>query len=122
MARRVGGGGPEVVVDRRNEALLHVSDLAGQGIGHIPLALPGEGCRAKTSLALSSCSPSGDEGSGESRVVTTGVEEGRRRLRRGREGMDAVRKKSGGIQTGTGEVSCREECGVGGWLGSNSSA
>jgi hypothetical protein len=78
---RGGGRGPEVV-DGRDEALLHISDLAGQSIGRIPLALPGEGSRAKAGLALSSCSPSGDEGSDESGVGTTGVEEGRGRLRR----------------------------------------
>jgi hypothetical protein len=70
-------------VDGRDEALLHVSDLAGQGIGDISLTLPNEGCRADTSLTLRSCSMSSDEGSGESRVSTTGVEVGRRRCREG---------------------------------------
>jgi hypothetical protein len=76
VARRAGGGGPYVVVDRRDEALLHVGDLAGQGVGRIPLALPGEGGRTKTSLTLSGCSTGSDEGSGERRGVTTGVEVG----------------------------------------------
>jgi hypothetical protein len=40
VASRGGGGGSEVV-DGRDEALLHISDLAGQSIGRIPLALPG---------------------------------------------------------------------------------
>jgi hypothetical protein len=46
------------------------------------------------SLALCSCSTSSDEGSGEGRVRTTGVEVGRWRRRRCREGRGTVESPS----------------------------
>jgi hypothetical protein len=121
-----------------------------------PSSPPSRPYSVDTSLALSSCSTSGDECSGESRVGTTGVEKGRRRLRWCREGsvggkvgageVDAVSgrphredgaweeatgihtraledgawEKAGDVQTRAVEGSSREECGVGGRLGSSS--
>jgi hypothetical protein len=65
VTRRARGGGANVGVGRKDETLLHVGDLAGQRICGIPLALPSECRRTYTSLALCSCGPSGDKGSGE---------------------------------------------------------
>jgi hypothetical protein len=74
-SRRGRGRGPNVPGGGRGEELLHLGDLAGQGIGRVVLALPHEGSRAHTSLPLRGGSPGSDESCGEGRVRTWGVQE-----------------------------------------------
>jgi len=90
VSRRAGGGGPNVVVGRKDEMLLRVGDLAGQCIGGILLALPSEGSRTYTSLALGSRGTGSDEDGGEGGIRTTGVEVGWGRRWRGGEGRDTL--------------------------------
>jgi hypothetical protein len=67
-ARRGGGVGSNVPWSGRDEEVLCLSDLAGQGIGCVTLSFPREGCSPNASLPLRGGSPSRDESSGEGGV------------------------------------------------------